>query len=208
MKALKRWLYKRLKPEVWHKFHWEIDREKPIEETCFVVFDTETTGLDLKRDEAISIGAVKIEGLKIDLSKSFYRLLKPSRAFADSIKVHGITPQDLKEAKERREVCQEFIEYAKGCLLVGYFVHIDITMIRRLIEEECDGFFYPYALDLLDMIGEERASSLEELAKKFKIPTSTLHNALEDAYTTALILLRVLRHENYRKVRDLPLKVV
>jgi DNA polymerase III epsilon subunit-like protein len=58
------------------------------------------------------------------------------------------------------------------------------------------------------MIGEERASSLEELAKKFKIPTSTLHNALEDAYTTALILLRVLRHENYRKVRDLPLKVV
>ncbi|MFN4012992.1 MAG: exonuclease domain-containing protein [Aquificaceae bacterium] len=205
---MKRWLYKRLKGDIWEAFNWDIQKEEAIERVCLVVFDTETTGLDLKRDEALSIGAVKIEGLRIDLSKSFYRLLKPSKDYGESIKVHGITPRDLKEARERREVCEEFINYSRGCLLAGYFVHIDIAMVRKLVEKECDGVFYPYALDLLDMLEVQReATSLEDLLKKYKMPLSFFHNALEDAYMTALLLLRSIKHGNYKKVKDLPLKV-
>ncbi|MFN3599460.1 MAG: exonuclease domain-containing protein [Aquificaceae bacterium] len=205
---MKRWLYKKLKKDVWEAFNWEIEKEKNLEEVCFVVFDTETTGLDLKRDEAISIGAVKIEGLKIDISKSFYRILKPSKDYGESIKVHGITPRDLKEGKERKEVCEEFINYSMGCILAGFFVHIDIAMIRNLVEKECEGIFYPYAIDLLDMLEDQReASSLEDLLKRYKLPASVFHNALEDAYMTALLLLRSIKYGNYKKVKDLPLKV-
>lgn len=51
MSLLRRWLIKKLKPEVYQRFHWELERDMPVKEACFVVFDTETTVLDLKKDE-------------------------------------------------------------------------------------------------------------------------------------------------------------
>ncbi len=186
---------------------WEIEKEAKIEDTCFVVFDTETTGLDLKRDEALSLGAVKIENLRIDLSKSFYALLKPTRAYNHSIKVHGITPDDLRTARERRDVCMEFLEYAKGCILAGYFVQIDVAMLKNLVKKECGASLKAYAFDLVDMIEQkDKVPSLEELLKNFRLPISTQHNALEDAYMTALVLLRLLKEGNYKKLKDLPIK--
>ncbi len=186
---------------------WEVNKERKIEDLCFVVFDTETTGLDLKRDEALSIGAVKIENLRIDLSKNFYALLKPTREYNESIKVHGITPEDLRNARERKEICMEFLEYVKGCILVGYFVQIDIAMLKNLIKEECGFSLKAYALDLLDLVEHKgKVPTLEELLKIFKLPISTQHNALEDAYMTALLLLRFLKDGNYKKLKDLPVR--
>lgn len=197
-------LTRRSKQEV---LSWYVEKEAKIEDTCFVVFDTETTGLDLKRDEAISIGAVKIENLKIDLSKNFYALLKPTKEYEDSIKVHGITPEKLTKARERREVCVDFLEYAKGCVLAGYFVNIDIAMLKKLVKDECNASLRAYALDLLDMVEQKsKVPSLEELLKESKLPISTQHNALEDAYMTALVLLKLIKERNYKKLKDLPVK--
>ncbi|MEJ7555719.1 MAG: 3'-5' exonuclease [Aquificaceae bacterium] len=186
---------------------WEVNKETKIEDLCFVVFDTETTGLDLKKDEALSIGAVKIENLRIDLSKNFYALLKPTREYNESIKVHGITPEDLRSARERKEICMEFLEYARGCILAGYFLQIDISMLKKLIKEECGFSLKAYALDLLDLVEHKgKVPTLEELLKIFKLPISTQHNALEDAYMTALLLLRLLKDGNYKKLKDLPVR--
>ncbi len=186
---------------------WEVNKERKIEDLCFVVFDTETTGLDLKKDEALSIGAVKIENFRIDLNKSFYAILKPTREYNESIKVHGITPEDLRNARARKEVCMEFLEYVKGCILVGYFVQIDIAMLKKLIKEECGVSLKAHSLDLLDLVEHRgKVPSLEELLTIFRLPISTQHNALEDAYMTALVLLRLLKEGNYRKLRDLPIR--
>ena len=186
---------------------WEVNKETKTEDLCFVVFDTETTGLDLKKDEALSIGAVKIENLRVDLSKNFYALLKPTREYNESIKVHGITPEDLRNARARKEVCMEFLEYVKGCILVGYFVQIDIAMLKKLIKEECGFSLKAYALDLLDLVEHKgKVPTLEELLKLFRLPISTQHNALEDAYMTALLLLRLLKEGNYKKLKDLPVR--
>jgi len=186
---------------------WEVNKETKIEDLCFVVFDTETTGLDLKKDEALSIGAVKIENLRIDLSKNFYALLKPTREYNESIKVHGITPEDLRNARERKEICMEFLEYTRGCILAGYFLQIDIAMLKKLIKEECGFSLKAYALDLLDLVEHKgKVPTLEELLKIFKLPISTQHNALEDAYMTALLLLRLLKDGNYKKLKDLPVR--
>ena len=185
----------------------EVNKDTKIEDLCFVVFDTETTGLDLKKDEALSIGAVKIENLRIDLSKDFYALLKPTKEYNESIKVHGITPEDLRSARERKEICMEFLEYARGCILAGYFLQIDISMLKKLIKEECGFSLKTYALDLLDLVEHKgKVPTLEELLKIFKLPISTQHNALEDAYMTALLLLRLLKDGNYKKLKDLPVR--
>ncbi len=208
MSLLRRWLIKKLKPEVYQRFHWELERDMPVKEACFVVFDTETTGLDLKKDEPVSIGALKIRGLKIHLSESFYQLLKPQRTLKESIKVHGITLEDLQVAKEGRQVCEEFISYAWGCVLVGYFVHIDVSMLRNLTKKACGGAFYPYAVDVLDLIKPlNNIPTLEELLKEHRLPVSKAHNALEDAYMTALLFLKLVKEGRYKRLMDLPVRV-
>ncbi|MEJ5338425.1 MAG: 3'-5' exonuclease [Aquificaceae bacterium] len=203
-----RWLIDGLSEKIRREeLGWHIDKEAKPENTCFAVFDTETTGLDLRKDEAISLGAVKIENLKIDLSRSFYALLKPTREYEDSIRVHGITPDSLSKARERREVCMEFLEYARGCVLAGYFVNIDMAMLKKLVREECKASLKVYALDLLDMVEHRgKVPSLEELLREYRLPLSTQHNALEDAYMTALVLLRLLKEKRDKRLKDFPLR--
>lgn len=57
----------------------------------YVVFDTETTGLNPKKDEILSIGAVKIKGNKILTSQTFEVYIKNSKEISSkSIEIHGI----------------------------------------------------------------------------------------------------------------------
>ena len=208
---MKRWFYKTFKRDVFQAFNWDINKKKKIKETCFVVFDTETTGLDLKRDFPISIGALKVEDLTIDLSQTFYEIIKPPKEFEDSIKVHGLTPKDLEGGLDTSVACRRFLDYARGCILVGYFVHIDVNMIKRLVEKGCDGVFYPYTLDVLELdpsLGKDKIPRLEDILKAFNLPVSQAHNALEDAYMTALLFLRLVKPYGERALSHLPIKVI
>ncbi|MDP3291627.1 MAG: exonuclease domain-containing protein, partial [Sulfuricurvum sp.] len=66
-----------------------------------VVFDTETTGLNTKKDAVLSIGAVKVKGDRILTSESFEVFLKPSNEISvESIKIHHIRPCDLENGLE------------------------------------------------------------------------------------------------------------
>ena len=64
--------------------------DKPHEDE-FVCFDCETTGLDPKVDDIISIGAVIIKNNTIVSSKKFVRFVKPkTKLQIEAIKVHHI----------------------------------------------------------------------------------------------------------------------
>ncbi|MCS7149720.1 MAG: 3'-5' exonuclease [Caldimicrobium sp.] len=207
MYFLKRWFYRRFNSEEWSRFNWDLDKNLPIYETTFVVFDTETTGLDLKRDEPIAIGAFKIKNCRLDLGSRFYELMKPSKGLSTSIKVHGITPKELEGVRPKSEVCLDFINYAKGCILCGFFVHIDLVMLQRVIKEEFGAAFCPPIVDIFDLLEEkDRSGNLESIIKRFGLPTSLHHNALEDAYMSGMLFLKLIKEGGFRKVKDLPLR--
>ncbi len=207
---MKRLIYKLLNSKNFDFFNWDIDFNKKIKDTCFVVFDTETTGLDLKKDYPISIGAVKIKNLSFSFSEAFYENLRAPKRFEESIKVHGITPMDLQEGISVEAVCKKFLEYAKGCLLVGFFVHIDVSMLRKIVKDGCKGAFLPYTLDVLDLYTPKKPHhipTLGELLEDLKLPKSTFHNALDDAYMTALAFLKLIKPYQERPLKSLPIKV-
>ena len=61
-----------------------------ISEIRFVVFDTETTGFDKKKDRILSIGAVRIENKSIEISDNFEVFLEQSVFNPETVKIHGI----------------------------------------------------------------------------------------------------------------------
>ena len=65
----------------------------------YVCFDCETTGLNPKKDDIVSIGAVIIKNNTIISSKRFVKFVKPkTKLQADAIKIHHIRVCDLEDA--------------------------------------------------------------------------------------------------------------
>jgi len=98
----------------------------------YVVFDTETTGLNPKVDEILSIGAVKIRGNKILTSQTFEVYIKNEKEISSkSIEIHHIRPCDLENARSANEAIMEFLKFIEGRVLVGYYLEFDIEMIEK-----------------------------------------------------------------------------
>lgn len=179
-----------------------------INEACYAVIDTELTGLDPKRDSIVSIGAIKMSGMRIKLGEAFYRLVKPQTALtSDSVVVHGITPSEVEEEPYIGSVIPELMNFCKGCVLVGHFIHLDLMFLNREIKRFSGQSLDNPAVDtyrIHDWIknngdfarqfGDNGGKDLFSLAKKYKIQVSGAHNALMDAFITAQIFQRFLSH--------------
>ena len=178
-------------------------------ETLFVAFDTELTGLDFKNDSIVSIGAVKLQGGRILPAKTFYRLAQPdSKLKHQSVVVHEITHSDLEKASALPEVLEEFIEFIDDGVLIGHFVHIDLTFVNRALKKTFGCTLKNPAVDtstLDDWLSENSShmarhfhgktlkTDLFSLANKYDITVGKAHNAFEDAYVTAQLFQRFIR---------------
>jgi len=181
-----------------------------LKDAPFVVFDTELTGLDAKRDSIISLGAIRMHGGRIDLSGRFYRLLNPHTEFKPkSVVIHGIMPSEVIEKPNIDIVLSEFLEYCGNDIVVGYCVDIDLHFINRemariyglsfanAVVEIC--YLYEWLKKRMNSAraGEHflpilREGKLYDIAKAYGIAVSGAHNAMVDAYVTAQIFQRFL----------------
>jgi DNA polymerase-3 subunit epsilon len=174
---------------------------EPYEGDEAVVFDTETTGLNPKRDEILSIGAVKVKGDKILTSQSFEMFLKPSRAIsAESIKIHHIRPCDLEHALTPLEGVQKFLEFIGNRPLVGYYLEFDVAMVNRLVkpwlgitlpnaQTEVSGLYFDKKIALIPQGNIDLR--FDTILKSLNIPRMGQHNALNDAIMTAMVYLKL-----------------
>ncbi|WP_461831284.1 3'-5' exonuclease [Aquifex sp.] len=187
-------------------FYQDIDLNKKVKETTFVVFDCEATDLNVKKAELLSIGAIKVINLSVDVSTAFYKLLKTKEIKAAEI--HGITKEDLeKEGENPEKVTKDFLLYIKGCVLVGFYIRYDTTLIEKYSKRY---FGYPlinYKLDILSLYTRRfyEGKSLDDIAREYGIDLKGRHNALDDAYITSLIFLRLIYPYENAKLKDLPL---
>ncbi|AAC07843.1 3'-5' exonuclease [Aquifex aeolicus] len=208
MNFLKKFLLlrKAQKSPYFEEFYEEIDLNQKVKDARFVVFDCEATELDVKKAKLLSIGAVEVKNLEIDLSKSFYEILKSDEIKAAEI--HGITREDVeKYGKEPKEVIYDFLKYIKGSVLVGYYVKFDVSLVEKY---SIKYFQYPiinYKLDLFSFVKREYQSgrSLDDLMKELGVEIRARHNALEDAYITALLFLKYVYPNREYRLKDLPI---
>lgn len=176
-------------------------------EARYVVFDTELTGLDERKNAIVSIGAVRMMNGKIDLADSFHRLVKPKNGLTwKSIVIHGITPSEVEEEQDIAAVLTEFARYCGSDPVVGYCVDIDLAFLKR---EAARVSLPPVTNQSIDVVplyewlgsrGNAPCGSnaltgryrLQDMARAMGISANGAHNALIDAYITAQVFQRLL----------------
>ncbi len=185
------------------------DQGRPLAEYTFVVCDTELTGLDWKKDELISIGAVMIKDLQIDLSSTFHHYIRPANLrHTLATLVHRITPEQLKKAEPIEEVLPLFLEYSHGSLLVGHHLMLDMHFLNKAAKAVLGGTLSNPGIDTMRMaqgynrvqLGHyhehnprEISYNLDDLGREYNLPLFKPHDALEDALQTAYLFLYLIK---------------
>jgi DNA polymerase-3 subunit epsilon len=163
----------------------------------YCAIDLETTGLDLKKDEIISIGAVQIKSGRIISETNFYQEVRPEQIpSATSIQVHGIRAVDLADASPIEVVFPEFAEKLRGRVLIAHAAWVENAFLKDYLQE----FNLDFSKRVIDTaslaricgvvdVDLDHEPSLEHLAKTLDLPVYSPHHALGDAMTTAVIFL-------------------
>ena len=174
--------------------------DKPHEDE-FVCFDCETTGLDPKVDDIISIGAVIIKNNTIVSSKKFVRFVKPkTKLQIEAIKVHHIREMDLEDAEDIDNVIEEFLNFIGNRTLVGYFLEFDIAMINKYLKPkiginlpnknyEVSAIYYDYKIEKIPQANIDLR--FDTIMKDLQIPFMGKHDAYNDAVMTSLIFIKL-----------------
>ncbi len=170
----------------------------------FVVLDSETTGLDPRKDRLITIGAVAVEGGEILLEDSFEALLKVSHN-TSSVTVHGITREQSRHGLDEAEALRQFLPYLRDGVIVGHHIGHDVHMLNAGYQRHFGFSLQNLSLDTMDLTlhleqdgafaGRERIRSftLDALCELFHITPHDRHTAPGDAFLTAQVFLRLLR---------------
>jgi len=179
--------------------------EAPVDEV--VVFDTETTGLSPKKDEILSIGAVKIKGNKILMSEKFELFIKPSREINEkSIKIHQIRNVDLEHGIAPHEAIVQFLHFIGSRPLVGYYLEFDIKMMNTYVKPwlginlpnpqiEVSGLYHDKKIKFIpDGVIDLR---FDVMMKDLGLPIFGKHDALNDAVMTAMMYIKL---QNIEKI--------
>lgn len=179
-------------------FSFLFDEDKSGE---YVVFDTETTGLNPKKSEILSIGAVKIKDNKILTSQTFEVYVKNSKEISGkSIEIHGIRPCDLNTAKDSEEAVKEFLHFIGSRTLVGYYLEFDVAMINKYIKPLLGIVLPNKMLEVSEIYYDKEISMIpngnidlrfDTILKRCNVPNMGMHNAVNDAVMTAMVFLKL-----------------
>jgi DNA polymerase III subunit epsilon len=181
------------------------DPDRPIEECEFVVLDTELTGLNPRRNEIVSIGAVRIRQMRIVVGENFHTYVHARKPpLKDSTLIHRITSEQLNTAPRLEEALPKFVEFCGAAALVGHYLQLDLAFINRAARRILGGGLQNPVMDCarlaqahlahLNRSGVKRISlddsfQLPKLAREYGLPLFVPHDALEDAMQTAYLFL-------------------
>ena len=184
----------------------------------FIVFDTETTGLDKKVDYVVQLSAIKykvtnhvmeeIDTLNLYMKPPFYMEQKV-------IDVHKITNEFLEDKPTEKEVIEDITGFfGEKPVIVGYNSSFDIGMMEAMYKRCNKTFGFTVHLDVLQMA---RDLVNPDDTKDYKLGTITglyglddgitFHDSMMDVKATAR-LLNVFYNEYKKSSSDVPLKTL
>jgi len=173
--------------------------DTPLRELDFVVFDTETTGLDPSGgDEIISIAGVRIVNGRILSGEIFDQYVYPGRTIPPATtKIHHITDAMVANAPRIDVVLPKFQSFVSDAVLVAHNAAFDMKFLSLKEDNTGIKFINPVLDTVLlaaHLQGQNASLTLDALAEQFgiEIPPDMRHTALGDTMATAEVFLRLV----------------
>jgi DNA polymerase-3 subunit epsilon len=169
-----------------------------LKSLSFVIFDTETTGLNPRVDEICQIAAVRVVNGKVVAGERFDMLVNPGRSIpAASTAVHHISNEMVADAAPVPEALARFHAFAEGSVLVAHNAPFDMSFLRRREIEIGKRFEQPILDTVLCsaiLYGQSAEHTLDALCARLHIPIpeADRHTALGDAIGTAEAFRRMI----------------
>ena len=168
----------------------------PVEETRFVVLDTETTGFKVYGgDEIVSIALLELRGLE-PTGREFTTLVNPGRSIPPtSTAVHNICDADVTHAPVIDEVLHVVTGFIGESVLVGHHVPFDIRFLNKALHRRFRCRLRNPWLDTMLMYvalsGRLGHYSLEDVAAYCGVDICDRHTARGDALMTAAMFKKL-----------------
>jgi DNA polymerase-3 subunit epsilon len=170
----------------------------PWREARYCVIDLELSGLEPRRNEIISFGALPIDAGRVRLAGAASGLVRPTRPLAAAaIRVHGIRAADLADAPPLAEALDALLQAMAGRVLVAHHAAIERAFLGRALRRLGVRLRGP-VLDtavlarvwLAERDGElPPRMTLAQLATACGLPVHSPHTAIGDALTTAQLFI-------------------
>jgi len=179
----------------------------PLTDIEFVVFDIEATSERSQLPRIIELGAYRVRANQI--GESFQTLVNPGRRLTKFVAaLTGIRNEMLGDAPVFNEVAQAWLDFAGDAVLVAHNSTFDMPLLNREIARVFPG--YRMGNDELCTVNLARSVfpdlhsyRLEFLAEHFGFELTRHHRGLNDALTTARVLLQLLAESTSQGARTL-----
>lgn len=161
-----------------------------LADRAFVALDLETTGLDVRRDRVVQIGAVRLDGFAIAADAPFLRLVDPQQPIPPlATRIHGIADADVAGAPPIAQALAELADFIGDAVVIGHAIAFDLAVLRFEAARVGIAWREPRGLDVgLLAAGLDRRfaePSLEDLAAAAGVVIEGRHTALGDARACA-----------------------
>jgi len=180
-----------------------------------VAIDCETTGLNTRRDDIVTVAAVIIRGSRILASERFEAVVRPSAKMkAEAIKVHRLREGDVAGGRTMEEVLPELMRFIGSRPLVGYYLEFDVAMVNRHMRRmlgiglpnpriEVSGLYYERKYGNAPP-GTQVDLRFTAILADLGLPILDQHHAFSDALMTAMMYVALidLKDRNIRIPRQ------
>jgi DNA polymerase-3 subunit epsilon len=197
----------------WKKEEKLFDETVTIEETRFVVLDTETTGFDYETDRILCIGALVLQNGIISIQDSFEIYIEQDHYDKATAQIHGILKAFVVQRPTELEALQQFLAFLGDSVIIAHHTIFDVTMINRALERNGlpqlnnltldTAFLYKKTLIKSHLFERKDHYTLDDLADKFDISKKDRHTALGDSYITAIAFLKIVKKLKEKKATNL-----
>ena len=182
------------------------DGNRSFDASEFVSLDIETTGLNAKTAEVLSLGWVVIRNGRVDTSSCETHLVRPDGDVGDSASVHGLTDTRVGTGQDKRLAFARLLGVLTGRSLVVHHAGLDKALLDRLCNEDFGCALPIPVVDTLALararrdrqhhIADNNRLRLADLRAEYNLPYYKAHDCLVDAIATAELLIAMVANQD------------
>lgn len=171
-----------------------------MEHYDFIAVDFETANQDFDSACAIGIAAVR----DFEIVDTYYSLINPHTEFSpNNILVHGITPEDVRQAPSAYDVWREISRFFGNYAVLAHNAHFDMSVLKKSFQ-----FLNQVEFKYIDTVSLCKEfvpgrKSLMHCADFLNIDLGHHHNALDDAETCAKVALSCIQKSGHKNLGEL-----